>query len=202
MKSRIWTYGIGKMRGLSVSSLYIVSHQSFKSEIDQARNTWKSKAYDHYEVTLVRHKHRDGSPSKLAFKFTCRTDPHTHKPLFRDRMKTAQGTQNLARAEKACLDRRGVQGDSSAGSQQDLRGSVSKYSPARHRALIALRCAASRRPFNTVADPYYLQEVELLRPGTVVPNPRTVSRDVLAIYQKAAIGVKEYFSVSFKFPKH
>jgi hypothetical protein len=57
-------------------------------------------------------------------------------------------------------------------------------------------CAANRRPFNSVKDPFYLQEVELLRPGTAVPSPSTVSRDIQAIYLAGAIAIKEYFEVS------
>jgi hypothetical protein len=76
--------------------------------------------------------------------------------------------------------------------------SLLMYTPARHRAMIAIRCAVSRRPFNTVSDPFYLQEIELLRPGTQVPTPSTVSRDIQNIYQAGSDVVKEYFSVCFK----
>ncbi|KII90073.1 hypothetical protein PLICRDRAFT_108714 [Plicaturopsis crispa FD-325 SS-3] len=57
-----------------------------------------------------------------------------------------------------------------------------------------MRCARSRRPFNSVADPDYLAEVQLLRPGTVVPHPSTVSRDARDIYLQASNHIKEYFS--------
>ncbi|KDQ20120.1 hypothetical protein BOTBODRAFT_102100, partial [Botryobasidium botryosum FD-172 SS1] len=70
-----------------------------------------------------------------------------------------------------------------------------QYTPAMHRAVIALRCAMSKRPFNIVNDPYYKMEVELLRPGTIVPHPSTVSRDICAIYSEAAKHVREYFEV-------
>ena len=69
------------------------------------------------------------------------------------------------------------------------------YSYSNHRALIAARCAASKRPFNSVADPYYVQEVEMLRPGTKLPSPATVSRDVKAMYGVGAEVVREYFLV-------
>ncbi|KIJ06879.1 hypothetical protein PAXINDRAFT_58178, partial [Paxillus involutus ATCC 200175] len=69
------------------------------------------------------------------------------------------------------------------------------YTPARHRALIAMCCAVSRRPFNIVKDAQYVQEVELLRPGTVIPSPTTVLRDVTKIYKEGAKQVKEYFKV-------
>ncbi|KAJ7829498.1 hypothetical protein B0H14DRAFT_2366573 [Mycena olivaceomarginata] len=112
-------------------------------------------------------------------------------------MQSSQGTGNLGKGEKDCNARRGVNGDTNKNAQQDLFGSVSRYTPARHRALIALRCASSHRPFNSVADPYYLEEVELLRAGTKVPAPITVSRDVQILYREGAKKVKEYFKVSF-----
>jgi hypothetical protein len=69
------------------------------------------------------------------------------------------------------------------------------YSYSNHRALIAARCAASKRPFNLVADPYYIQEVEMLCPGAKLPSPATVSQDVKAMYGVGAEVVRDYFSV-------
>jgi len=57
-----------------------------------------------------------------------------------------------------------------------------------------MRCAVSRRPFNSVSDPLYLEEIQLLQPGIKVPSPSTVSRDVQAIYKEGSISIKEYFS--------
>src|SRR4051794_3182393 len=82
------------------------------------------------------------------------------------------------------------------GAQQTLHMNISRYTPARHRALIAMRCASSHRPFRSVADLFYLQEIEMLRPGTVLPSPLTVSRDVNAIYQYGSLKVKEFFEVN------
>ncbi|KAJ7911010.1 hypothetical protein B0H13DRAFT_1615091, partial [Mycena leptocephala] len=95
-----------------------------------------------------------------------------------------QGTKNLQRSMEQCCRKRGVAADvdSSKGAQQDLFRSISRYTLAHHRALIALRCARSHRPFNSVKDELYLEEVELLRPGTHVPSPSTVSRDVQTLY--------------------
>jgi hypothetical protein len=154
--------------------------------------------YNHYQISLERQYSgiRQDKPGTLTFVFTCRHDPATHKPHRRKRMQSSQGTGNLGKGEKDCNARRGVNGDTNKNAQQDLFGSVSRYTPARHRALIALRCASSHRPFNSVADPYYLEEVELLRAGTKVPAPITVSRDVQILYREGAKKVKEYFKVS------
>jgi hypothetical protein len=46
-----------------------------------------------------------------------------------------------------------------------------------------------------VKDPFYVEEVEMLRPGTVLPSPSTVSRDVKDIYKASMSHVKEYFEV-------
>jgi hypothetical protein len=79
-------------------------------------------------------------------------------------MSTSHGTQNLKRGIEQCIKRRGIGQDldTQAGAQQTLQGKVSTYTPARHRALIAMRCAASKRPFESVRDPHYILEVELL----------------------------------------
>lgn len=110
-------------------------------------------------------------------------------------MDTSHGTKNLKRTAEDCNNKRGVSADSTSNAQQTLRGNISRYTPARHRAVIALRCAASHRPFEMYADPYYLQEVELLRPGTTIPKPPTISKDVKTIYEEASKHVKNYFKV-------
>ncbi|KZP09649.1 hypothetical protein FIBSPDRAFT_759663 [Athelia psychrophila] len=65
------------------------------------------------------------------------------------------------------------------GSQQTLHNSISTYTPAHHRAIIMMRCAMSRRPFNMIKDPFYLQEVQLLYPSTQLPSTSTVSHCVV-----------------------
>jgi hypothetical protein len=69
------------------------------------------------------------------------------------------------------------------------------YSAAGHRALIALRAAKSGRPFNSVLDEDYQDEVRMLRPGTVLPSPITVSRDINSIYLEMSCFVRNYFLV-------
>ena len=112
-------------------------------------------------------------------------------------MKTGDGTKNLARTIVDCNARRGVApGDlSSIGAQQTIEKSISEYTPAKHRALIAMRCCVSKRPFNMVRDPHYIEEIHLLRPGTNIPSPATVSRDVNRVYTLGSKQVKEYFLV-------
>ncbi|KAG1782356.1 hypothetical protein EV702DRAFT_1231648, partial [Suillus placidus] len=138
---------------------------------------WNSAAYDHYKISLKRRLKADGSPDYLEFEFVCRSDPVNHKPHHRKRMQTAQGTKNLNRGVKECIQRRGIstQGPDATGAQQTLSSSVSKYTPQAHRALIAMRCAVNKRPFNFVADPLYIEEVKLLRPDVIVPSPRRLS---------------------------
>ncbi|KAG1800701.1 hypothetical protein EV424DRAFT_1586805 [Suillus variegatus] len=87
----------------------------------------------------------DGSRDYLEFKFTCHTDPVNHKPHHRKRMQTGQGTKNLNRGITECIQRRGVstEGPNAKGAQQTLSGSISKYTPEAHRALIAMRCAVN-----------------------------------------------------------
>ncbi|KAG2118386.1 hypothetical protein DEU56DRAFT_747789 [Suillus clintonianus] len=113
-------------------------------------------------------------------------------------MQTGQGTNNLVTGMKDCAARRGVSSGSDAtGTQQTITGSVSKYTAEAHRALIAMHCAVNKRPFQSVADPLYIEEIKLLRPDVKVPSPRTVSRDINTIYTEASHNVKTYFEVRF-----
>jgi hypothetical protein len=47
-----------------------------------------------------------------------------------------------------------------------------------------------------VLDKEYQQEIELLRPGTKLPHPSTLSRDVRQVYIDGSKLVREYFIVS------
>ncbi|KAF9789383.1 hypothetical protein BJ322DRAFT_980892, partial [Thelephora terrestris] len=103
---------------------------------------------------------------------------------------TSQGTSNLERSRKKCQRLRGEDASSSAPAPPPPA-----YSRSKHHALIAARCASSRRPFNSVSDPYYIQEVQMLCPEANLPSPQTVSRDVLAMYSFGAEAVRNYFLV-------
>jgi hypothetical protein len=110
--------------------------------------------------------------------FACNDDP-VNCWHVRARMATSEGTMNLKRKIAACLKRCGVSdGGTSMGAQQTITGTISKYTPSKHRALIAMCCARSSCPFNVVNDPEYKEEVELLHPGTKLPSAQTVSDDV------------------------
>ncbi|KIJ58078.1 hypothetical protein HYDPIDRAFT_59895, partial [Hydnomerulius pinastri MD-312] len=69
------------------------------------------------------------------------------------------------------------------------------YSKAAHQVIIALRCATHQRPFNMVNDKYYKMEVQMLRPGTELPHPTTVSKDIKYLYIDLASDVRAYFVV-------
>jgi len=148
--------------------------------------TWKSSVYDHYHVSV---KRVEGDDRHIDFIFTCKYGSSNHPPQRRRRMGTKDGTGNLRRTLTKCLGQ--PQSEIQPHPTEDV-----PYSPAAHRALIALRCAVSKRPFNSVSDPFYAQEVHMLRPGTKLPSPSTVSRDVAAMYENGSEIVKQYFSVS------
>lgn len=90
-----------------------------------------------------------------------------------------------------CLEGQGITPPS-----RKMEPTTFPYSPAAHRALIALRCAKNNRPFNAVLDEDYQDEIRMLRPGTVLPSPITVSRDINEIYLEMSRHVKNYFTVS------
>ena len=46
-------------------------------------------------------------------------------------------------------------------------------------------------------DEDYQAEVDMLRPGTKLPHPTTVSRDIQAIYLDMSKHVRDYFEASF-----
>jgi len=165
-------------------------------QIDAAVKSWKSPVYSHYNVTLRRDFDDDDedSPSTMFFVFTCKTDLARHKPHLRPREKTSEGTANLKLGAEKCDERNGVVGAASA---LDTGSIAPTYSVAAHRALIALRCAKNHRPFNSILDEDYQTEVQMLRPGTVLPHPITVSRDIRVIYVETAKKVRDYFKVDF-----
>ncbi|KAH9935413.1 uncharacterized protein B0H18DRAFT_833547, partial [Fomitopsis serialis] len=64
-------------------------------------------------------------------------------------------------------------------------------------AVIAVRCAAQKRTFNSVADPEYLTEMQLVsgNPDIRLPSPHTVQRDVERLYEGMAAQLTSYFQV-------
>ncbi|KAG1790352.1 uncharacterized protein HD556DRAFT_1214862, partial [Suillus plorans] len=62
-------------------------------------------------------------------------------------------------------------------------GSVSKYTPEAHPALVAMRCVINKRPFKFAADLLHIEAVKLLRPGVIALSPHTVSCDIDETYR-------------------
>ena len=116
--------------------------------------------YDHYNVSL-KWCHATRS---LAFRFTCRHNPDGHSSLTHAQLNTSQGTSNLDHSRRKCMKDNTTTDDGPSNAPQLL-----SYSHLKHRALIAVCCVASRCPFNSVTDPYYIQEVEMLRPSSCSP---------------------------------
>ncbi|KAJ7107695.1 hypothetical protein C8R44DRAFT_543336, partial [Mycena epipterygia] len=98
---------------------------------------------------------------------------------------SSNGTTNFLKTARECDADRGIVTTHVA--------SAPEYSPAAHRAIIALQTATSNRPFNAVNEKYYKMEVEMLRP--VIPAATTVSRDLKLLYLEQSRKVKSYFVV-------
>jgi hypothetical protein len=162
-------------------------------QIAAAQATWRSDAYRLFDVTLRRDFNLDGTLHELLIVFTCKTHPVDHKPHFRPRKKTGEGTSNLQSGIIQCLLRR----DENRPGDAKLTQAAIPYTEAAHRALIALRCAKNHRPFNSVLDEDYQAEVNMLRPGTKLPHPAAVSRDIQAIYLDLSIVMSRSGSVRF-----
>ncbi|KAJ6565074.1 hypothetical protein B0H10DRAFT_1626867, partial [Mycena sp. CBHHK59/15] len=67
------------------------------------------------------------------------------------------------------------------------------FSDAGYRTCLVMQCATSHRPFNFVADKYYQISVEMLRPGTHIPDPTTVSRDAKKLYLKLSANIRDHW---------
>ncbi|KAE9401700.1 hypothetical protein BT96DRAFT_817556 [Gymnopus androsaceus JB14] len=61
------------------------------------------------------------------------------------------------------------------------------YSPAAHCAILVLQCASSYHPFHFVNDCWYQVEVEMLRPGTMIPSASTLSCDTKLLYENGLL---------------
>lgn len=184
----VWEWADAKIIGMYVELTHTppdLTHCAAESQ-----KTWKSAVYAHYNVSLE----RCSETQMLTFRFTCRFDPINHPSLKRGRLDTSQGTSNLERSRKKCQQLCGKGASSDAPML-----SPPAYSRSKHRALIAARCASSKCPFNSVSDPYYVQEVQMLCPQASLPSPQTVSRDVLAMYSFGAGAVRDYFLVCLFF---
>jgi hypothetical protein len=174
---------------------YTVCTSLYSLKLDASKHTWRSPVYDHFNISLEREANSVGSPKSITFVFTCRTHPETHSAQRRPRMATSYGTKNIRDSVKHCDKFSGASTLSPAGK----RDVSQTYTPAAHRALIAQQCAKNCRPFNSVTDKDYVAEVEMLRPGTTIPSPSTVSRDVKAIYAEVSKLVRAYFLVRYNY---
>lgn len=154
------------------------------------RETWRSPVYNHYDVHLERHFSAQGEPSFLLLRFECVYHLVDHIPQHRERLRSSDGTQNLLVSARGCDRRRGR-----LVKYPVEHTELSEYSEAKHRAILAIRCAHNHRSFESVVDDLHRKEVELLRPGTVLPSAVTVSKDVKNIYEDASSSVKTYLQV-------
>jgi hypothetical protein len=143
---------------------------------------WRSKTYQHYNVCIV-----EGGLRHIQFVFKCKFDETKHKPHKRLQMKTGDGTTNLLKSALVCDALWGVATPATV-------ATPTSYTPATHLTVITMR-SATNRPFNTVTNKYYKMEVKMLRPGTVIPHPTTVSQDIKHLHVELSKMVWQYFKV-------
>jgi hypothetical protein len=177
---------IDRIRNASLIELADV--QSRMQDID-------GDTYGHYKMSVVRDENATISGAsgrkQINIMFTCKANS-SHTPHFRPRIDTSTG--NLRRGIKTCIKNRSI---GSGSNQLDLHQVHSEYTFQKHRVLIALHCADSKRPFNYVKDCFYMKQVELLRRGTKLPDPTTVSRDVHALYRGTAKIIRDRLKVGY-----
>ncbi|KAK7021616.1 putative AC transposase [Favolaschia claudopus] len=147
--------------------------------IDGLRSKWKSDAYNHFTPSLVRDL--STTPRTIKIVLTCKFGDPKHNSF--ERLRSATGTfntSNMLSSVKTCVSR-----DPSRASSiivQSAPPGALEYSEDHARA------------FNQVEDKWYRLEVEMLRPGTVVPSADTVAEDVQRLYVLLARDVKKYFA--------
>lgn len=105
-----------------------------------------------------------------------------------DHIKTGDGTTKFLKDARKCEEKQGTYQASPASSNIP-------YSPENHHALIALCCAKHACPINEILDDDYRAEVDMLCPGTIVPHPTTIQRDLISIYIQMSTFVMNYFAV-------
>ncbi|KAL1698216.1 hypothetical protein EV121DRAFT_218520 [Schizophyllum commune] len=123
----------------------------------------------------------------MTYEFHCKHGNTDHRVIKRARKQTSYGTTQLLRKARECDESRGLQ----AAVAQTI-----PYSPLNHRTLIALRSAASHRPFHMVKDKFYEMEVQMLRPATILPSPQTISADLERLYIGLTNDLKKHLIVS------
>ncbi|KZV59434.1 hypothetical protein PENSPDRAFT_595471, partial [Peniophora sp. CONT] len=111
------------------------------------------------------------------------------------------GSSQLLQTARACNDRRGVIDDElttkTHGDPSNLDGEIiPRYTEAGVRAILALWCARSSRPFSIVADFFLRALVTMLLPGTILPTPSTVLTDLKTIHLHVASRIRHYFEVN------
>jgi hypothetical protein len=153
----------------------------------------RSPAYPHYTIRVekVMGTH-SGQPvrSHIMFHFECKYGWKNHRSISRARLNNAAGTTALLHAAADCDRERGV-----IITTKQTRP-AEPYSPAFHRALLALWGAFSHRSFDSLTDKFHQAEVEYLRPGTKLPSSVTLSRDIKLVHAQYVPKIREYFQVS------
>lgn len=125
----------------------------------------------------------------MVYKFTCKTNSKNHPAQFRARQGTASGTNNLQRRALVCDALNRAQNVVSA------PAAARQFSYPRFRALLGLWCARNRRPSELVEDELFAEMIDELRPGTLVPDRTTLSRDIQSIYLSNLDWIRQYFEV-------
>lgn len=165
----------------TIELIFNISEEAFLDHIGK-------KQLAHYAISIQ--KDSTQSPPAILIVYTCKHNDPNHRTISKTRLQLRHGTKNLNSSAETCDKRH----------PERLREATSidsppVYSESRHRALIALRCASSKRSFHSLLDPLYHAEVELLRPGTRLPVPQTSKRDLLVLYHGFQPLLTAYFLV-------
>ncbi|KAK1223122.1 hypothetical protein PQX77_014009 [Marasmius sp. AFHP31] len=152
--------------------------------ITASRSGWASKVYDHYNMSLT----QDPTSRTITFIFSCKFNNPDHPVITHNHQKTGHGTTWLKDTMGACNKTRGIA--TSESMELGLCGLT--YSIIVHRTILALWTVHSHCALKIVGDHFFKLHVELLRPGTALPCPNTVSEDVKRLYIGLSVCLQAY----------
>ncbi|QRV88442.1 AC transposase [Ceratobasidium sp. AG-Ba] len=159
--------------------------------------SWKSEVYKHYSITLIRHyrtmetdRGNWEAPDHMEFAFQCKSDPEPHPIQYRRRSETHRGTGNLKTTMTNC-ETRNRQPEETFNPSSNTQYPTFSY--AMHLAYPVMVCACHYVPFAGTLHLLVRRHIELLRPGTHIPDSSTLSRKTRLVYEAQTEQVRDYF---------
>ncbi|KAJ3549237.1 hypothetical protein NM688_g5201 [Phlebia brevispora] len=155
---------------------YRTAERSNKDILQDQRNSWTSKVYDHFQPPNIIVDDRSG---EVKYQFICKAHPYV---LFNPvtHVRWDDSTSNFKCHIDCCEGRLAAL---SAHIEEFAHGTV--YSKGQLHYLLALWCASRHRPYLIIEDPELLAIFCMLYAKVEVPSAITLSRDICEIFNIA-----------------